>query len=52
MVIWESGNFPEVDDFKWVDLIEAQSILNSAQIQALDKIVENNSYLCILKIKN
>lgn len=40
MVISESGNFPEVDDFKWVNFIEAQTILNSAQIQALDIVNE------------
>jgi 8-oxo-dGTP pyrophosphatase MutT (NUDIX family) len=36
----ERGGFPEMDEYKWVSLEEARSILHATQVACLDKIKE------------
>ena len=38
MVDDKRGDFPEMDDFKWVDLDEAKTILHDTQVVCIDKI--------------
>lgn len=45
----ERGGFPEMDDYKWVSLDDARSILHETQVACIDRILEltrklNNFY--------
>lgn len=36
----ERGGFPEMDDYKWVSLLEAKKLLHDTQVMCIDKIIE------------
>jgi len=36
----ERGDFPEMDDYKWISLDEAKDLLHYTQVACIDKIIE------------